>query len=375
MRWIVKNLFFEFCSRAIDWIFRLRTTGALLLRGGLLLLIGIAVVDFALKLNYRDKDSTINIEFGTGAALPPSLVYVVVAIALLLIFSGVYMMWRDDQRERRQLLIVVEVRGLHGTVDTPSVKAVKTKFRGNRHAVVVDFRPSSTGELVNPELMLSKIEGMRLTVDSLSQGRDKSDVFVAVGGIAAVPAMFLVGKMFEDESHSDLYDWDRDLKSWKMIDRPDDGKRVLPLTVPTLATADTEIVLAVSASYPVDEISVGSAFPGLSVARLSVDTPRANSYWSEVAQQAFAVAFRDSIQQLMALGIRRIHLVLAGPVSLVVRLGSMYDDRLHPELIVYQYEKSSTPPYPWGVVMPTHGAPTPTIHKLVSTAGEADVVA
>ncbi|USX13085.1 SAVED domain-containing protein [Oxalobacteraceae bacterium OTU3CAMAD1] len=370
----MKNLFYEFCSRAIDWIFRVRTMGALLLKGGLLLLIGIAAVDFAFQVNYRDKESSLNLQFGTGGALPDSIVYIVVGIAALLLISGIYVLWRDDRRERLQLLIVVEVRGLNGTVDTPSVKAVKTKFRGNRHPVVVDFRPSRNGELVNPELMLSKIEGMKLTVDTLSQGRDKSDVFVAVGGIAAVPAMFLVGKMFEDESHTDLYDWDRDLKCWKMIDRPDDGKRVLPLVVPTLSPADTEIVLAVSASYPVDDVSVAAAFPGLSVAQLSVDTPQVNSYWSEVAQQAFAAAFRDSIQQLMGLGIRRIHLVLAGPVSLVVRMGSMYDDRLHPELIVYQYEKSSTPPYPWGVVMPTHGSPRPTIHKLtVPAAGAADV--
>ncbi len=46
---------------------------------------------------------------------------------------------------------------------------------------------------------------------------------------------------------------------------------------------------------------------------------------------------------------------LAAPVSLSIQMVMAYDSRLMPDLIVYQYEKSISPPYPWGIQMPTHG--------------------
>lgn len=48
---------------------------------------------------------------------------------------------------------------------------------------------------------------------------------------------------------------------------------------------------------------------------------------------------------------------LLSPDSLSLRLGMSYDRRLMPELLVYQYERTCTPPYPWAFAMPTHGKP------------------
>jgi hypothetical protein len=46
---------------------------------------------------------------------------------------------------------------------------------------------------------------------------------------------------------------------------------------------------------------------------------------------------------------------------LSVRLRAPYDERLHPKLIVYQYERSSTPQYPLGIVLSHHCSPEPKI--------------
>lgn len=152
-----------------------------------------------------------------------------------------------------------------------------------------------------------------------------------------------------------------------MIDGIDDDNRPLPLQMPIIGEADSEVVLAVSASYLIDETAVSATFPCMPVVRLLAQKIEANSYWSEAVQKEFAAEFRKTVQTIMASSVKRIHLVLAAPVSLTVRLGATYDERLHPELIVYQYERTSTPPYPWGIEVPNHGSPEPVIRPAAST--------
>lgn len=363
----MKRHLFELYKLFVERFFRVRTLGARLLKGGLVLLGLLLGADFAGKFDLSFGDFKLNIQGSTGNGLPGYVVYTAFAIAILLVAAGGLLMLRDERRERQKLLVVIEVRGLHNSPDAPARDVIRPGFRGQRHSVLVDFRPSLPGELVNPELMLAKIKGMKLNVDSAVQGRDMSDVSVAIGGVAAVPGMFYVGMRMDDESRFELFDWNRDLKCWKTIDGLDDGNRPLPLEIPPILSGITEVVLAVSASYAVDEGAVTSSFPGLPVVRLSATKIQANSYWSEEVQQAFAAAFRNAVQELLSRNIRRIHLVLAAPASLTVRLGATYDERLHPELIAYQYERSSTPPYPWGIVLPHHGSPEPAVLRTPST--------
>lgn len=360
----MRNFLTDFLNKAIEWLFRVRTLGAQLLKAGVALLLVVLGVDYAGKLAFRYGELNVNFEGSTGNALPVYIGYIATAIAFVMIVMGCILVWRDERRERRKLLIVIEVRGLHNGPDSPAKDVVKRAFRGQRTSVLVDFRPQQAGELVNPELMLDRIRGMLLQVGSAKSGRDPSDVFVAAGGLAAVPAMFLVGMRLEDESRIERYDWNRDLADWKMINGLDDGNRPIPVSIPSTLQAQQEVVLAVSASYAVDEIAIAGTFPGLSVIRLAAEKMQTNAFWSESAQQAFAVEFRDVVQKLGAHQIKRIHLILAAPASLTLRLGATYDERLHPELVVYQYEKSSSPPYPWGVLLPNHGTVEPAIFRV-----------
>lgn len=116
-----------------------------------------------------------------------------------------------------------------------------------------------------------------------------------------------------------------------------------------------EVVLALSLSYPVDLNGVRRTFPDLPVVQLRAEEIRADVYWSAEKQQAIVAAFRGAVQHLMERGVARIHLVLASPASLAIRLGMTYDPRLMPELLVYQYERTNPVPYPWALRMPHHG--------------------
>lgn len=356
----------DFLNKAIDWLFRVRTLGAQLLKAGVGVLVIVLAADYAGKFAFSYGELRVNIEGSAGNDLPAYIVYVAATIALLMIVAGIILIWRDELRERRKVLIVVEARGLHNGPDSPAKDVIKRAFRGQRTSILVDFRPQQSGELVNPVLMLDRIRGMLLQLSSAKAGRDPSDVFIAAGGLAAVPGMFLIGMRLEDEGRVERYDWNRDISDWKMIDGIDDGNRPTPVSIPSFAPGQQEVVLAVSASYAVDDAAIGRTFSGLPVVRLAAVKMQTNAFWSEAAQQEFAKEFRDLVQTLGQHHIRRIHLVLAAPASLTLRLGASYDERNHAELVVYQYEKSSAPPYPWGILLPNHGTSEPSILTMMA---------
>jgi hypothetical protein len=75
--------------------------------------------------------------------------------------------------------------------------------------------------------------------------------------------------------------------------------------------------------------------------------------WSQEGQAALAAQFLDTLAELHNRGAQTIHLVLAAPASLALRLGSVYDAKNHPKLRCYEWKRDQLPAYPWSVQMPT----------------------
>lgn len=345
--------------RLVDWVTRPRNVGLKLMAlGGLL--IGLAAgADVIGQVNYRDGLRSLDFKVATGDAVPPWMLNSVYGIGIVVLAVGLVLLLHDfvvAARERsRKLVVVVEVRGLHSSPDTPAKNIDLGRIPGRREWLQLDFRPKSEADPVDPALAVQKIETLKGTLQTLAAGRDPSDVTIAAGGLAAVPALFLLGMLLDDESHVPLYDWHRDAREWMLADGADDGKRLEPVDYSAVPAAPGEVVLAVSLSYLVDRTAVEQTFPSLPVVELRAQQIATDRYWSIAKQQFIAAAFRAAVQELLHRGVRRIHLVLAAPASLSIRLGMSYDRRLLPEVLVYQYERSARMQYPWALVMPTHG--------------------
>ena len=353
---MLEQLVYTVVTRLTEWVTRPRSVGIAFLKYGSLLVLGTAGADIAVKVARQTKEDGWSFSFGTGQGLPLWLTLVFAGTGLLLIVAGASILLAEHRRERRRRLVVIELRGLHASPDTPALDKVVPGFRGDRRHLPIDFRPQGLESRVDPAHLLERISSMRTALHTLVDGADKRDVQVAIGGLAAVPALFLAGMLIDDESHVHLYDWDRSAKCWRALDGADDSVRFLPLEgVPPTGAAE-EAILVIEASYAVNEADVTASFTSsLPTVRLRVETPLADRFWSEQKQAALAAQFRDAVQQLSAAGVRRLHLVVAAPASLSIRLGMCYDRRLLPDVAVYQFEKGLTKPYPWGMQMPTVG--------------------
>lgn len=355
----MKQLLHKFVSRLIDFVFFLpRNPGLKLVGYGVALLLATLGLNWLAKVRYRTEGTEFSLDVSTGDSVPQVLTTLAYLLGMLLLVAGLGMavadFFRGVRRDARRMAIVVELRGLHSSPDTPARDAELNSLPSQRQWIQVDFRPKDDGERVNPALLLRQVAAMKPSIETLSAGRDKGDVTVAVGGLAAVPALFLTGVLLDDESEVTIFDWHRDTKAWRVVEGLDDGRRTFPLEASELGGTPAEVVLAISLSYPVDLKAVRKTFPHFPVAQLRAEEVRADVYWSAEKQQAIVAAFRGAVQRLMEQGVTRIHLVLASPASLAIRLGMAYDPRLMPELLVYQYERTDPVPYPWALRMPNH---------------------
>jgi hypothetical protein len=292
-----------------------------------------------------------------SADLPSWLRMTCYAIGALLVGGGIVLgvrqHWQDRRALARRRVVVVEFRGMLDTTDTPLMAATPAPVLSIKDEVLVDVRPFV--ERGAPEIDRA-IEAISRLPDRLKEkriGRDRSDVSVVAGGLMPVPLQVYAGFLLDDEAALTLMDWSRHNGHWRELDAFDDAARFGIAPLPDLT--DLEVVAAVSASYSVDMPGIKRTFGELPLVDIRLKDPLPNSLWSEEKQQALAQQFLEVVAQLIGRGIKRIHLVLAAPSSLCMRIGSLYDRRNLPELVIYQYEKSNDPPYPWGLLLPTHG--------------------
>lgn len=267
-------------------------------------------------------------------------------------------------------MVVLEHRGLHQGVDTPLTSFVPKRLKGRIDAVPIDHRQStSTSRITSPEEALSQISGLRQQLRQKRDAAGPGNVKLLYGGMAPVPLTFLTGMMIGNEAELTVMDWDRFAEKWRELDGTDDGD---PFTVSGLdgLQGDTsEVALAVAVSYPSDADGIRVTIGDIPLIRLALRNLSTTAHWSAEKQSAIAQVFTDLLGDLMGKGVVRVHLFIAAPNSVVFNLGRHLDDRLHPDVLVYQYERSAVPPFPWAIQMPTHGRAAPQIVKSGAPRG------
>ncbi|QFT95531.1 hypothetical protein FIU86_21940 (plasmid) [Roseovarius sp. THAF9] len=352
----------RFFDGLITYIFRIPSWPSRLLRAGVALIVaGLSVGGLAGDLSWIDADRVLRLAVqADGGGLSVYWSQITVFLGILLLAAGGILGVIDHIADRRQLrkqsVVVLEHRGLHQTVDTPLAPAVPKRLKGRIDVLPIDHRQStSTSQIISPDDALSQIAGLRQQLRQKRDAAGPGNVRLVYGGMAPVPLTFLTGMMVGNEAGLTVMDWDRFAEKWREPDGADDGDRFVISGTDGLKNNIPEVALAVAVSYPSDADGIKATLGDMPLIRLALPTLSTTAHWSAGKQSAMSEDFTDLLGDLMAKGVKRVHLFIAAPNSVVFTLGRHLDDRLHPEVLVYQYERSSSPPFPWAVKMPTHG--------------------
>lgn len=359
-RW--RNLAFRAAERFVDYFFRRPSWPVRLLGAGVTLIIGgLGIGSLAGDLTWLAEGGMFRLAIDTGGGgLSLHWSQAAVLTGLVLVAVGGSLGVADHVSDRRQLrrkrVVVLEHRGLHQTVDTPLAAAVPKHLKGQIDALPIDHRQSTaTSQISSPEDALSQIAALRQQLRQKRDAAGPGNVKVVYGGMAPVPLTFLTGMMIDNEADLTLMDWDRFESRWRELDGADDGDRFVLSGLDELPKNTTEVALAIAVSYPSDVDAIRATLSDVPLIRAALPTLSTTTHWSSKKQAAMAKDFTDLLGNLLSKGIKRVHLFIAAPNSVVFSLGRHFDDRLHPDAAIYQYERTKTPPFPWAVELPTHG--------------------
>jgi hypothetical protein len=358
MRHIIRTFF--------DWLFRLRTPGMHLIRGGFLIL-GLVLIGWALNFAFPTEHGIIQLSLTTEGTVPEILTNIAVGFAALMIGSGAawefHRYYSDTRRNQKRKVIIIELRGLRDSPGAPIGPVIPKEFLGTREQVLIDLRDHIVdGQISNPIAATAKVSLIPQLVQSRVGGLNREDVSYVFGGLAPVPLTFLAGLLVDDEQKMTVLDWDRNKGNWRSLDGPDDGLRFLEVQASGLSVG--EVALAVSVSYAIDIEGVKAILPEIPIVQIMLDGGAPDCHWSEVKQQELGKQILSKLIELSNGGATRIHLFLAAQSSMVFRIGRLYDKRNLPPLRVYQYQRGAFPVFPWAIDMPVAGTQVASVTNV-----------
>lgn len=358
-----RGLIEHFIRNAISWFFRVRAVERWLITTAF----GVIVTVFAGPPLVRIVLGLL-FEVVPEEYLAPMRVVDDVSLWILLICGIVILtalgivVWRlfaENRSNSRKRVLVVEGRGLRDDDGSPLVKAIPKSIPGLRIPLFLDLRNRTDGRVIEPEAAISEIETTGRHLTQHRKALDREDLTTVYGGLTPVPYTFLTGVYFDDEGCVVTYDWDRTREAWRALDNEDD-QGTFKLSGLDDLIGGPDVVVALAFSYPIAAADLDTTF-SCQVVRLSLDGMSSDAHWSAEKQNRLAQEFLEVLKTVSVRGVRRIHLVMAAPNSVVFTFGRRYDKRNLPEIVVYQYERGQSLAYPWGVLMPVGGVSKPSI--------------
>lgn len=362
-------------SRILDFLLRRRSVAFILIRSGVGVLVATIGIAFAVRARVGDVDLQFSTENNATAGWI-TIVGGVVGTALLFVglCMAVWDWWQASRLASREKLIAVELRGLHNTPDTALRAAGMCETRRLCEELLIDLRRPDT-TTIDPHRALSQIIQLPSRLEGMRSGLDRRSVRIVTGGLAPVPCLFLAGLYLDDESSIQVVDWDRHARQWRSLDAPDDGERFVISGLESVSSRASNVVVAVSVSYGASTGAIAATFGDYPVVELKLPTCLPGTQWSDDKCAALILQFVEVLAHLTSKDVGTVHLVLAVPASLAIKLGMSYDRRNMPAAIVYQYERTALPPFPWGVEMPTHGTNVPRVVERCSAVSSDEVAA
>ena len=362
----MKKLCRHFLRSLIDWVFRRRSPALFTMRAGLVCTTLAFGAGWVLDVSIPIQGGQIDISLDSAGGAPIFWLYATAIVGLVLLISGFCWEFYRYRVERRRLdrkkVVVIEARGLRDTSGTPLIEAIPASLEGYRDPFPVDMRQGiKDGEIVEPEAVLRELISLPTDLKRRENGFDRRDLTLVYGGLAPVPFTFLTGVLIDDENTIIILDWDRHLENWRELEDSDDGKRFICSGLDCIPEDAREVALAVSVSYRVNTDDVRAKVGEIPVVVLELEGGSPDCHWSEDKQRALGKQFLETIIGLGNRRVERIHLFLAAQNSIVFRFGRLYDKRNLPKVVVYQYQRSIAPPYPWGILMPVCGIDQPML--------------
>ena len=336
------------------------TLAGRLVAGGVLVL-GLAFGGYNFAFEMERQTNNGHVTLGISSSSTPDVVaYFFVAFGIVLIVVGLWMGitdWLTVRRNNsRKKNIIIELRGLSAALNQSLKSSISKTMTGQVDEVLVEIGQHVTaGTPSELEKALDKVNNIHSRIETAIAGIDPGDISIHAGTIAPTPFQFLFGVILDDEFSPNVWEYERLKNEWQTLDQNDPSIVVNEHIDPSIASQDTEVVVAVSATFAVLDSTIANTWPNLKVAKIENPTATPNSIWTEADQNLIVESFLRVMAMLKNRGVKKVNLALAASPSICLRLGRHFDQRNLPEVTVYQFDRNLDR-YTWGVEIASIGA-------------------
>lgn len=355
----MKSIFHRFIETIADVIRLYIRTRYVRNPGSVAITTGLFILALLLSTNYAVKIGVYLTWLHVGAtastqSTSPVWEFAFFGLAMLLIVSGATWLFqcahRQNKREAeendRKVVLCVQFDAYNEVIPALLTAAVPTEIKGKRIPILIQKRDALVGGHGIQDVA-DEVMHIKKSLLQHAGGRDLNDITVCAGGIAPVPFLFMLGNVLEDDRPVNWAEWERNSGRWLWSK---DGTSVPAWDIPTLDAIQTsEVVLRSGITYPIAAGDVSRAFPNHDVVVWEPTEKLFQIVLDEACCIVICNEFKKLLCQLNSKGVKRVHFLLACSTALTMRLGSVLDPRNMPDVIVYQYEKSSDLLYTWGL--------------------------
>ncbi len=331
------NKIFDFAKSVLYWLisFSVKKIGYALMTVGLL-----AGGTYSFLYKPLDGGSG-ELSFTVSNTVNDWLSAILVVIGALILVSEVI----KDLKKRAiifQHLGIDEIK----TFDIATARPVWDRlFRPEVHNIDC-YRYYRNGIVVNPDEALRRTLSIGTTLENLSQVEPANLKFY-YGGMIQVPFAFVAGTLLSNTMSVEVYDWNRNKQkayptSEQSIDKPLEIE-----ASETDISSSNEVAIELEISYPVDRANTIQAAGKIPVIKISANPMGIDNASSLEQQVIICEVFHRLLDKYQ--GLERIHIFIAAQNSLVFQLGRQISKRVHPEIVVWQYERQNERKNPWGI--------------------------
>lgn len=314
--------------------------------------------NIAFEMERQSNHGHVTVGISTSST-PEVVAYLFGALGIVLIVVGLWMGvtdWLTVRRNNaRKKNIIIELRGLSGTLNKSLKSSISKTMTGQVDEVLVEIGQHVTaGTPSELDKALDKVNNIHSRIETAVAGKDPDDISIHAGTVAPTPFQFLLGVILDDEFSPNVWEYERLKDEWQALDQNEPSIVVNEQIDPRISGQDTEVVVAVAATFAVLDSTISNTWPNLKVAKIENPTATPNSLWTEADQIMIVESFLRVMALLKNRGVKKVHLALAASPSICLRLGRHFDQRNLPEVTVYQFDRNLDR-YTWGVEIASIG--------------------
>ena len=301
-------------------------------------IIGLALLSGGVSLRYYDQ----NISFGLSTGGNDDILSVIIALVGLVIF--IYQIL-DDLKKKA---IIVQHTGI-AEIPTINVDSIRPIWDKVFRPITINHdcdRFYKDGIVTDQEGMLRKTQSIKESIENNTCKTNPEYLKLYYAGLVQVPFAFLAGTIFDNTQAVEIYDWDRSKEKWYRIKKSSKPKIKIDIEHPE-STVKKQIAIEIAISYDIDRKNTLETVGDIPIVKIQAQTLAIDNASDIESQKYIAAEFHKILDKYS--NIDKIHIFVAAQNSMVFNLGRQVSKRVHPKILVWQYERNGDLQNPWAV--------------------------